>query len=258
MPSIGDEAWWWEETDLPGGGAVLRVEGRAALISLGGQFNDRLAYAAADRLPPGPDAPDEGADDEVDPVPALSAQQITTMVNVRLSELAAAAADRLLPAPFEARAGGGGEVEEDPAAQAMEVCAAVSADQLAIDLEEPPEGASLMPIGERGCTFAAASGVNITVEVLGTDASEEALQVGRESTVDGETITWVPEPVDGLGGTAVWLADPVSGTAGDLFVLQGSTLVRVSSSGPSPEGLRERAITAFELVGADLVALAAE
>ena len=125
------------------------------------------------------------------------------------------------------------------------MCTTLSLDAMSADMQVSTEGAALNPTGERGCTFSNADGVNVTVEILADDADESALELGREMTIEGETLVWEPESVDDLGDGAVWMVDPSSALFDDR-------LVRVSSSGPEAEGLKERAVAAMRLAGADL------
>lgn len=262
---IGDEAWWWEEPALPGASLVLRVGGRAALITLGGQYPDRLAAASAGEVPVGtqpdlaeasgstnPQVTEEGSSG----MAPFGAQEASAEVFARLDELGAAAAGRLLPAPYDVGASGEGDPTSSPSGVevrvAIQVCEAISLEALTDTLGLSPEGAGLSPFGERACTFDHPSGVNILVEPVTADAGDTALDSGRETMVDGQTTTWTPEPVEGIGDGAVWLADPITGTTGELSALFGSVLVRITSSGPSAEGVRDRAIAVMMLAGSDV------
>ena len=259
LDGVGDEAWWWEDPSLPGGGVVMRVGGRAATIDLGGQFDDRLARAAVG-VPQFSEggAEDDGGDDterEEDLIPALSAQEISVEIHRRLTALGSAVGSRLEPLPFAQ--GVTDESASGPVSGTVTVgeaiCAALSVDAMSADMQVSTEGAALTAMGERGCTFSNADGVNVTVELVADGADESVLEVGREMTIEGETLVWEPEPVEGLGDGAVWMVDPTSGTTGELNALFDRAFVRVSSSGPEAEGLKERAVAAARLAGVDLV-----
>lgn len=267
LRDIGDEAWWWEEPQVRGGTLVLRVGGRAATIRLTGQFAGDLSKQVTTTtgeevgIPeqttttvvdaPGTTQPGDTTEDRIDP----SAQEVTAIVLDRLEELGTGAAARLEPLPFQdAGPVTGGTTEPPTPGEAA--CSALSAQTLAVELEVEPIDVALMPLGERGCTFTGPPGVNITMEVVATGADASALDVGRSMTVDGETVTWEPVPVDGLGDGAVWLEDPTSGTTGELYAIYDGTVVRVASSASKPDRVEDRAIAAMKIAAPVLVGLA--
>ena len=147
-----------------------------------------------------------------------------------------------------------GELPEEPfqdeVAAGQATCDALPVEELRSALELPELDAS--PIGvATACVLADGSGINLSVELPEGAAGPEQLDVdGRVSTVDGKDIEWVIEPVSELGTAAVWTLDPTSERSGELLVLFGDQLVRVSSSAnePGPE-IKERAITTARLVG---------
>lgn len=258
LRGVGDEAWWWPATDLPSGTLVTRVGGRAATITLSGQFPSEIApdittTTLEDVGIPNATATSAPPDDRVDP----SGQEVTAVLLDRLMELGAAAVLRLEPGPFEAP-GAVSDGTTEPASPGETACGALNAQTLAVEVEVDPNTAVLSPLGERGCTFSGSEGVNLTVEVTATGADESALQVGRSMTVDGETIEWQPVPVEGLGDASVWMVDPTSGTTGELYTIIDGTVIRLASSASSPDRVRERAITAMRLVAPVLVELADE
>lgn len=157
-----------------------------------------------------------------------------------MTSLLASVAGRLPEADFE-----------DVAAPGAVTCERVPLDTLREALKLPELQAA--PAGSStACAFSdAGSGVNLLVDLPEGAAGQEQLNLdGRTTTVDGKDYEWVVEAVPGVGDGALWTLDPLSERSGELLVLFGDQLVRVTSSANDPgEGIKERALVAARVAG---------
>lgn len=95
-----------------------------------------------------------------------------------------------------------------------------------------------------GCAFMDSSGAVLTLDVQTGGTQEQLEAPPAVSTVDGIKKEWPVELVDGVGDGARWTLDPFGQQSGELLVLSGNELVRVSSSSTTDGGaqVRDRAL----------------
>ncbi|MCB0970221.1 MAG: hypothetical protein KDA97_01705 [Acidimicrobiales bacterium] len=227
FPGVGDEAHLRLGEVPPTAVLVARVGGQAVMVDL--------------LLPELGDPPESTASgDDTDPAPTTIPPDIEGLLEARVAELASIIMAKLPSVDFD----------EDLPDEARATCAAIPLDDLARAVGLEPSDASLTTLGEAACQLSSGAGTNLVIEAVDATGDETALGVARSYTVDGEETVVEPEPVEGVGDRAVWIGDPISGVSGDLYAQYGTTVVRITSSGPSPgTEARLRALAAMDLVG---------
>lgn len=243
IDDLGDDARFWADEEPVRAHLLVRSGGSTLRFELSGPFpfeerpDDPEAEAEAEAEAGEPDETeaDDGADQaeaNEDDVEEVTVDDIIADMRARLVSLARASIERLPELPFGEEPGEeNDEGERRTVVPGADVCESIDAEVLDKVVGAEPGTGTLTPLAETGCTYSGGDGVTLMIEAMPGEATTESLEgFGREMVEDGETYTWTPEPVEDLGDGAVWLADPRDDTTGELYVLFGSSLLRITSS----------------------------
>lgn len=144
--------------------------------------------------------------------------------------------------------------DDDPVELSID-CESLDVDAMADAVGSEPDGISVNPsVGTDGCDVTGGSGPVVRIHAPVTVAGPESLiALGRVRTVDGVEFRSDPEAVEGRGDAAVWVLEPQTGASGDLYVVSGERMLRVTVSGgnSSSDELKATAVSVAGVIPPD-------